>query len=89
MATERKALDFSDLDEFRPREPSPVPKRVNQKAVDQVSSFPSRDPQQDDQINIKAPSSTLVRFKRMAKSERYKYGEFLERLMDAYEKNSK
>jgi hypothetical protein len=86
MVTERKALDLGSLEEFQPRDQSSVPKRVDQKAVDQVSAFPSREAPPDDQINIKAPSATLDRFKRMAKAERYKYGEFLDRLMDAYEK---
>lgn len=87
MSQERQSLDLSDLDEFQPRRPSPTPTRADQKAVDRTSQFPSREAAPDDQINIKAPTAILERFKGMAKAERYKYGEFLERLMDAYQDN--
>ena len=36
-------------------------------------------------MNIKAPAATLARFRQLAKSERYRHGEFLEILMNAYE----
>ena len=35
---------------------------------------------------IKAPAEILERFRQMAKKERYKHGEFLKVLMDAYGK---
>jgi len=85
MSNERKTLDFGDLDEFEPRAPAAAPNRAEQKAIDKTSSFPSRERSDDDQINIKTSAAILDRFRRMAKAERYKHGEFLEVLMNAYE----
>lgn len=86
MSDSRKPLSFSpdDLSDFKPRQKLSV--AATAKAIDKVSSFPSREALEDDQINIKAPYTTLVRFRLMAKAERYKHGAFLEILMDAYEK---
>lgn len=86
MSDSRKNLDFGGLDDFQPRpKPASNPPAVH-KAVDKVSSFPSREVDEDAQINIKASSSSIARFRAMAKAERYRHGEFLEILMDAYEK---
>lgn len=82
--TDRKALNFDDLDDFEPR--SPVARQTIRKSIDRTTGFPSREPNEDGQINIKAPVALLERFKAMAKAERYKHGEFLEILMDFYEK---
>jgi hypothetical protein len=85
MAGERKTLDFEGLDDFAPRSPVATPPQAERKAVDQVAAFPSRERPDEAQMNIKAPAAILERFRRMAKKERYKHGEFLEILMDAYE----
>ncbi|CAN7667567.1 hypothetical protein LJR030_002884 [Rhizobium sp. LjRoot30] len=86
MSDSRKNLDFGGLDDFQPRpKPAANPPAVH-KAVDKVSSFPSRETDEDAQINIKASSTSIARFRAMAKAERYRHGEFLELLMDAYEK---
>jgi hypothetical protein len=82
----RQSLNFDDLDEFTPRTPTPAPAADVRKAVDQTAAFPSRERPDDAQMNIKASAATLVRFRQMAKKERYKHGEFLEILMDAYER---
>lgn len=55
------------------------------KAVDKAALFPSREAPDDDQLNIKGPKKTLNRFRALRKSERYKYSELLDLLMDAYE----
>jgi hypothetical protein len=86
MTGERRSLDFNDLDEFTPRQPAATPPAAEQrKAVDQAAAFPSRERSDEAQMNIKASAATLARFRQMAKQERYKYGEFLQILMDAYE----
>jgi len=99
MADTRKPLDFGSLDDFETRpKPSPAPavavarpqaRAVEQdaakRAVDRVAAFPSREAVDDSQMNIKAPTAVLDRFRAMAKAERYRHGEFLEILMNAYE----
>jgi len=87
--TDRKSLDFGELDDFEPRpKAQPTNPRVpmEMKAVDRVAGFPSREALQEGQLNIKAPIDVLDRFKAMAKAERYKYGDFLEILMNSYER---
>jgi len=84
MSGERKNLDFGNLDEFEPRQKT-APLPVERKAVDQVTAFPSRERDDEAQMNIRAPEAVLNRFREMAKSERYKHGAFLEILMNAYE----
>jgi hypothetical protein len=85
MTGQRHSLDFGELDEFTPRPKPAAPAETERKAVDQAAAFPSRERADDAQMNIKAPAATLARFRRLAKSERYRHGEFLEILMDAYE----
>ncbi len=85
MTGQRRSLDFGDLDEFTPRPKLTAPAAAERQAVDQAAAFPSRERADDAQMNIKAPAATLARFRRLAKSERYRHGEFLEILMDAYE----
>lgn len=84
MMNGRQSLDFDDLDDFAPRQPESPP-AASQKAVDRVAAFPSREGPEDGQINIKASQATLERFRQLAKAERYRHGEFLDILMDAYE----
>lgn len=91
MTTERKPLDFGDLDDFQPRakDEKSKPKDAERKAIDQVAAFPSRERDDDGQMNIKGSEAILRRFRDMAKAERYKHGEFLEILMNAYEQKQK
>lgn len=87
MTNTRKPLDFGSLDDFETRpKPQSTPRPATQKAVDRLAAFPSREAADDAQMNIKASAATLDRFRTMAKAERYKHGEFLEILMDAYER---
>ena len=83
----RQGLDLGSigLDDFEPRKPSTA-KKPTQKAVADVTSFPSREAPDDDQLNIKGPKAVLDRFRALRKSERYKYADLLEFMMDAYEK---
>lgn len=83
----RQGLDLDNLglDDFKPRKPS-TKKTPTQKAVADVTSFPSREAPDDDQLNIKGPKAVLDRFRALRKSERYKYADLLEFMMDAYEK---
>ncbi len=91
MESSRKPLDFGGLEDFDvtppPARPAAfsAPKPVK-KAIDKVASFPSREASEDSQMNIKASADILERFRQMAKKERYKHGEFLQVLMDAYGK---
>jgi hypothetical protein len=82
----RQGLDIDnlDLDDFKPRKPSTA-KKPTQKAVADVTSFPSREAPDDDQLNIKGSKSVLDRFRALRKSERYKYADLLEFMMDAYD----
>ncbi|MBB4000096.1 hypothetical protein [Aureimonas pseudogalii] len=87
----RRSLDM-DLGAFdRPDvSPAKAPSSSDEqrRRVNQVSQFPSREPDaKGDQINLKLSSEEKARFKRMAKKERYNHGEFLTVLMDAYEKS--
>jgi len=91
MDSSRKPLDFGGLEDFdvtpaavRPAALS-VAKPVK-KAIDKVATFPSREASEDSQMNIKASADILERFRQMAKKERYRHGEFLQVLMDAYGK---
>ncbi len=83
----RQGLDIDNLglDDFKPRQ-SAMAKKPTQKAVADVTSFPSREAPDDDQLNIKGPKAVLDRFRALRKSERYKYADLLEFMMDAYEK---
>ena len=82
----RQALDLDalGLDDFKPRESS-TPAKPAQKKVAEATSFPSREAPDDDQLNIKGPKAVLDRFRALRKSERYKYADLLEFMMDAYE----
>lgn len=100
----RQSLDF-DLDDFTPRAPTPAapdlddfkPRaadgisapRVDRKAISRASSFPSREAPDDDQLNIKGSKAVLDRFRALKKSERYKYSDLLEFMMDAYEEKQR
>jgi len=84
----RQGLDIGDLglEDFKPRKPS-APKKPTQKAVADITKFPSREGPDDDQLNIKGPKAVLDRFRALRKSERYKYADLLEFMMEAYEKH--
>ncbi|MBV1711584.1 MAG: hypothetical protein KUA37_06205 [Desulfomicrobium sp.] len=92
MMTEQKRqgldLDALGLDDFEPRKPS-APAKPAQKTVAVATSFPSREAPDDDQLNIKGPKAVLDRFRALRKSERYKYADLLEFMMDAYEAKQK
>lgn len=87
MGDDRTALDMDleGLDDFEPKKPiKPAP--AVKKAVDKVSTFPSREATTEGQLNIKAPDGrVLERFKAMCKDDRRKYYDMLEVLMDSYE----
>jgi len=82
----RQGLDMGSigLDDFKPR-PKTAEARPAKKIVAEVTSFPSREAPDDDQLNIKGPKAVLDRFRALRKSERYKYADLLEFMMDAYE----
>ena len=87
MNDDRKALnmDIDGLDDFEPKKPEQPPKEVK-KAVDKVSSFPSREATKEGQMNIKSPDNRIIeRFKAMCKADRRAYYDMLEILMDNYE----
>lgn len=82
----RQGLDLEglNLDDFAPRKSTESAKPA-QKTVSVATSFPSREAPDDDQLNIKGPKAVLDRFRALRKSERYKYADLLEFMMDAYE----
>ncbi|CAK00490.1 hypothetical protein [Bartonella tribocorum] len=84
MSTERKPLNFSELDDFKPRQAKSALNTVERKEIDKAVTFPSREQSDEAQINIKASIAIINRFKYMAKKERYRHGDFLEILMNAY-----
>ncbi|MCZ2329030.1 hypothetical protein [Bartonella sp. F02] len=86
MHSERKPLDFATLDDFQPRKSVSNAHHTERKEIDKTAAFPSREQSDDSQINIKASTVTINRFRAMAKKDRYRHGEFLEILMDFYEK---
>jgi hypothetical protein len=47
--------------------------------------FPSREPVDEAQLNIKLSHADAARFRRLAKADRYTLGAFLTLLMDGYE----
>ncbi|WP_273788565.1 hypothetical protein [Bartonella grahamii] len=87
MSTERKTLDFSELDDFKPRQAQSSLNIVQRKEIDKAATFPSREQSVEIQLNIKASINIINRFKLMAKQERYRHGDFLEILMNAYKQS--
>jgi hypothetical protein len=86
-STARKPIDFGSLDDFDVAPATSKPSTAStRKAIDEIAAFPSREVGEDSQMNIKATAEVLDRFRRMAKADRYKHGEFLQILMDAYTK---
>ena len=73
------------LDDFAPRTPVGQGGTTTAKAIDAVSSFPSREATSDGQLNLKGPRPILNRFKAMCKADRRAYYDMLEILMDSYE----
>ena len=84
MTGERRTLDLYGLDDFGPRPVARRPSKAVEKAVDRLSAFVSREQADEEQINIRASAETLHRFRSLAKAERYRHGQFLEILMNAY-----
>ena len=92
---DREALPIPDfdggddgLDDFAPRVPASSGQGgapENKKAIDAISSFPSREASLDAQLNLKGPKHILDRFKAMCKSDRRPYYDMLEILMDEFE----
>ena len=92
MDQDRMALNIPDfeeptdtLDDFLPRPGEGQEDKIAARAIDAVSSFPSREASQDGQLNLKGPRSILERFKVMCKADRRAYYDMLEILMDTYE----
>ena len=78
--------DASDeLDDFTPRLKEEQGSKLTTRAIDSVSTFPSREASSDGQLNLKGPRTILERFKAMCKADRRAYYDMLEILMNAYE----
>ena len=91
MSGERQALDMSldDFDDFEPKPKKARPAADTRKAVDKVSSFPSREKGAEGQMNIGGDQAILDRFKAMCKEDRRSYAAMLEILMDNFESQAK
>ena len=87
-----KRQPLPGIDDFQPRgrsEAASEPAGATRKVIDEASQFPSREVADEDQINIRGSRSTIDRFRRLCKTERYKYVEMLSILLDTYEKNQR
>lgn len=89
---DRAALAIPDFDEpadtledFAPRPREGQGAKADTRAIDAVSSFPSREAAADAQLNLKGPRPILERFRAMCKADRRAYYDMLEILMDTYE----
>jgi len=81
----RQALELSKLDQFTARAPAGgTPQETALAAT--ANRFPSREPADEAQLNIKLPAAEAARFRRLAKADRYTLGAFLTQLMDGYER---
>lgn len=90
----RQPLDLGKLDQFTPR-PRDGHNTGNDRTAsdapamptggDEFAGFPSREPVEEAQLNIKLPRAEAARFRQMAKADRYTLGAFLTLLMDRYE----
>ncbi|WP_226783102.1 hypothetical protein [Oceaniglobus trochenteri] len=84
-----KPLDIDRLKQFEtparrdatPPATAPDPEPVRAPA----ERWPSREPQRDGQISIKAPLEVIERFKRICKDDRRTYADMLRILMDNHE----
>lgn len=84
------ALDGNDdLDDFAPRTTTRPAVPEMRKAIDQASSFPSREAGADAQLNLKGPRHILERFKALCKEDRRPYYDMLEILMDHFDGESR
>jgi hypothetical protein len=82
------ALDDIDFDVFQPKQTDNQLSQQDKKTdINQMTTFPSRDYEPEDQINIKGPKYILDRFRKLRKQERYKYSDLLSILMDSYVKD--
>ena len=78
MSGDREKLDIpafdDDLSDFGAAPAAVAPRPASREAPD------------DDQLNIRGSRVVLDRFRALRKSERYKYADLLEMMMDAYER---
>lgn len=97
MSGDRKSIEMpsfdDDMSDFQPRARTragakPARATLEKKAVDAVSSFPSREAPAEGQLNLKGPLHVLNRFKAMCKEDRRAYYDMLQILMDRYEGKS-
>jgi len=80
---ERKTLNLDDIDFQSFFQKKKSDERVLDD-IEKLSTFPSREPEPEDQVNIKGPRSIIQKFKKLKKIERYPYAEMLEILIDTY-----
>lgn len=77
-------LDLSRLQQF---DPTPSPERQGAtESQHSVAPWPSREPAADGQISIKAPLTTIGRFKKLCRDDRRTYADMLRILMDEFER---
>ena len=84
--------DAPGKDERPATEPPATPAAPDQTAAERPgrdwereAGPPSREPVDEVSVTIRMPRAQAMRFRALAKEERYKLGAFLERLMDHYE----
>ena len=82
----RKSLDLGSLSDFQPRRPEePQKEPVELDYPKPPQAWQSREPIEDGQINIRAPSDTIKRFKKLCKEDRRTYSDMLNILMDSFQ----
>ena len=90
MSGDRETLSipsFDDMEDFAPRGTGQGAADTR-RAVDAVSTFPSREAASDGQLNLKGPRRVLDRFRAMCKADRRSYYDMLEILRDRYDGKS-
>ncbi|GIT93287.1 hypothetical protein JANAI61_37450 [Jannaschia sp. AI_61] len=85
-----RSLDLNRLRQFDPTAASdPVaegtPPPTPAAAAPEPYRWPSREPQRDGQVSIKAPIEVIERFRAMCRDDRRTYADMLGILMDRYE----
>lgn len=81
----RSRLDFTDLDEFKPRSGRASPPD-DREAMNRALSFPSREAVVESQINIKGSARDIEHFRTIAKRDGLRLIGLLRRAVDAYER---
>ncbi|SFJ90447.1 hypothetical protein [Jannaschia pohangensis] len=82
-----RSLDLNRLKQFEtqaPDRPAPVPETALTPLVADTARWPSREPQRDGQVSIKAPLEVIDRFRKLCRDDRRTYADMLSILMETH-----